>query len=281
MTASNPPPGWYPDPAGAGGVRWWDGRGWTPQVRPAGPPPQLPQPPRRPLGPVVAALAIVGILVAFLAVQLLGALRQPEPRAPAPPPLTAAPVPTGAQPGTPLPEATFVPVPSADPTPSLRIVTGCPDPVAGTLASRAASVAVPTGWREDEAYLSFDCAATVTVQRHEGFGEFTVASVDPSWGLDEQEVIAWAWDDLGLRPDADDRVDTGDVAGRPAVTVTRQLSEVYQGKPFETTIRISVISSGRGEREVVASAVSARLNTDGSGVPADVERLWAGLRVTG
>jgi hypothetical protein len=26
------PPGWYPDPYRAGGIRFWDGRGWTPAV---------------------------------------------------------------------------------------------------------------------------------------------------------------------------------------------------------------------------------------------------------
>ncbi len=33
--SSLPPAGWYPDPSGAGGHRYWDGRSWTGQVQPS------------------------------------------------------------------------------------------------------------------------------------------------------------------------------------------------------------------------------------------------------
>lgn len=50
MTQPPPPPGWYPDPAGTPGTRWWDGRGWTEHVQqPAAPP--APQPGPQGAGP--------------------------------------------------------------------------------------------------------------------------------------------------------------------------------------------------------------------------------------
>ncbi|SFK87331.1 phospholipid scramblase-related protein [Geodermatophilus ruber] len=39
MTQPPPPPGWYPDPAGSGATRWWDGQGWTDHVGQAAAPP--------------------------------------------------------------------------------------------------------------------------------------------------------------------------------------------------------------------------------------------------
>ncbi len=45
MTQPPPPAGWYPDPAGTPGTRWWDGRTWTEHVQQAAPPPPPPPPP--------------------------------------------------------------------------------------------------------------------------------------------------------------------------------------------------------------------------------------------
>lgn len=38
-----PPSGWYPDPGGGGGLRWWDGKAWTSHASP--PPGRAPGPP--------------------------------------------------------------------------------------------------------------------------------------------------------------------------------------------------------------------------------------------
>jgi uncharacterized protein YxjI len=47
VTQPPPPPGWYPDPAGSAGTRWWDGQGWTEHVQqpPTPAPVQAPAPP--------------------------------------------------------------------------------------------------------------------------------------------------------------------------------------------------------------------------------------------
>ncbi|MFC7882246.1 DUF2510 domain-containing protein [Streptomyces sp. NPDC057376] len=49
------PPGWYPDPGqkqdGPATERWWDGRAWTDQVRPAGPAAAAGPPPEQPPAP--------------------------------------------------------------------------------------------------------------------------------------------------------------------------------------------------------------------------------------
>lgn len=39
------PPGWYPDPSGTPGTRFWDGQAWTDNVQPAAPPSGAPVPP--------------------------------------------------------------------------------------------------------------------------------------------------------------------------------------------------------------------------------------------
>ncbi len=36
FSAESPPAGWYPDPAGSGGERYWDGGNWSQVTRPAG-----------------------------------------------------------------------------------------------------------------------------------------------------------------------------------------------------------------------------------------------------
>lgn len=41
------PPDWYPDPSGAGGLRYWDGQAWSAHTLPAAPPEPTTE---RPLG---------------------------------------------------------------------------------------------------------------------------------------------------------------------------------------------------------------------------------------
>lgn len=96
---SPPPPGWYGDPAGAHGSRWWDGHAWTDQVRDTGPgdDPPLPPPgdaaPRTGRRAATVAAAVVLVLVAATAIGLRPGgtsappVGQVQPGAAVPPPL--------------------------------------------------------------------------------------------------------------------------------------------------------------------------------------------------
>ena len=44
--ALHAPPGWYPDPAGSAGIRWFDGRQWAPVAYPPARPQPVPPPPQ-------------------------------------------------------------------------------------------------------------------------------------------------------------------------------------------------------------------------------------------
>lgn len=78
MPTDLPPPGWYPDPGGHAGSRWWDGSAWTAHVRAEGPsddPPPLPDdvlPGPRPGSSWIGRAAVALLLVGLAATVVVG-----------------------------------------------------------------------------------------------------------------------------------------------------------------------------------------------------------------
>lgn len=98
-------PGWYPDPSGQPGFRWWDGRAWSTQTSPtAGAPPLVGAPVvggggaggggvggqssggGRRLGPVLAVVVVVAVLALVAALVLPRVLGRSETADPGPQP---------------------------------------------------------------------------------------------------------------------------------------------------------------------------------------------------
>jgi uncharacterized RDD family membrane protein YckC len=74
--SATPAPGWYDDPAGSGGRRWWDGTTWTAHTQAAPQPPGGGRPPLAPVGARFLALLLDALLIAgvFTLVTLVLAL---------------------------------------------------------------------------------------------------------------------------------------------------------------------------------------------------------------
>lgn len=82
-TPPTPPPGWYPDPSGGQGQRYWDGANWTavapaaapvaPPSSPFGPTAQIPQPPKPGLSTgLKIGLGVGGVALAMVALGSIG-----------------------------------------------------------------------------------------------------------------------------------------------------------------------------------------------------------------
>jgi hypothetical protein len=82
VSTSTPAPGWYPDPAGSGRRRWWDGRAWTDFLADGGGDGSIEQPPLAPDArvntPFIWIIALLPLVsaVAFLTWDVEGYFRR-------------------------------------------------------------------------------------------------------------------------------------------------------------------------------------------------------------
>lgn len=178
------PPGWYRDPSGQPGLRWWDGNAWTQHVQAAGANPSFAEPsiegPRKSAGGLIAAViagVVVLALIGFLVVRAVG---RADPTAdPSINTETAAPTVSGwdeTSSPTPSPTPTPTPTSSTSPTP-LKLPPPVPCPTGDTFTRTDHP-------RDDRVYggaLSFEPAP--------GWEDFT------AYGL------TWAYDLAGVKKD--------------------------------------------------------------------------------
>jgi hypothetical protein len=78
MTEAQSPPGWYPDPAGSGQQRYFDGTTWTENYAPGAPPAATAAGKKGHgcLYAVLGAVAVIGLLIVFGIVALGGAAKK-------------------------------------------------------------------------------------------------------------------------------------------------------------------------------------------------------------
>ncbi|MCC5953683.1 MAG: DUF4041 domain-containing protein [Acidimicrobiia bacterium] len=123
------PPGWHPDPHGAGCLRWWDGSQWTAHTAPlAGPPASVPETPPLPTPPAQAPAEPTPT----------GPANADQPPTPPPPPFRP--------PAAPSPEHHDVPAElelEPEPEPASNGVRPPPPPFQGSVDSPTAAPPLP------------------------------------------------------------------------------------------------------------------------------------------
>jgi len=239
-------PGWYPDPAGTPNrFRYWDGRTWSsdttddPAAGPAGDgggagagsPPG--QDRRRRVGPLIAALAVlvVLVLVGVLVVRGLFADRPivdpgplpsstvsgwddssptTEPETPTPTPSASQPTPTGAPTPTPTQEQPLQPCPEGQPTARQD------HPTDSRIHGGGLSFPKVDGW-QDTSGASFSWAYDVGEQMKlaeppRWYANLAVGALFTGHGFDEPrrsaELVMQCVITSGLYPSFTDRADT-------------------------------------------------------------------------
>lgn len=156
-------PGWYPDPAGSGGLRYWDGQRWVGDARKIEHDQDRvePVPPGRRRAP--AWVVAVTILVALIVIGIIGWLSWPRER----PVETASPTisgwdetsgPTSAPPTTPSPQPSTSQV-------ACPLVTGTASGLSTStqIEGGGLSFARPEGWRQSTSRVSTTLSQTGTV----------------------------------------------------------------------------------------------------------------------
>ncbi len=192
-------PGWYPDPGGSGGFRYWDGSAWSGEVRsspqPGGPGPggpASPNGPKRRTGLAVGVVLMALVLIAAVGgvVALLHPWRHPDDITDNPPTVTVSAGDDSSQ--TPPPPSSATPRPTHSPTPN-PTSTPPPSPTKGATLDQGGGGAAACP--EDDPSARADHPADGRIHG----GHLSIAT-NPDFHPDDDNIYGFTWmTDIGMQ----------------------------------------------------------------------------------